>query len=123
MYLLRFIKQLLNCFTDLNKVNLRFTSGKPDFLGSIWSDVMKRCRYCDYGELRHGEDCPATKEGQEKTTAMADYENGYKRGRNSDHLEAEEGKSPAYHYGYSNGLVALEEAENAFDPISEGRQW
>jgi len=70
------------------------------------------CYYCGWKNGHHDPNCP-----QEKNN---DWEQGYSDGRAGLPNQRDD---PVYLLGYGRGVVALEEAENGFDPIVEGRQW
>ena len=74
---------------------------------------MLTCRFCGWFN-RHNPNCPVV------TKNRAVWEAGYEAGRKGHVFDH---RNPTWVIGFLQGNIALEEAQNGFDPISEGRQW
>ena len=75
-----------------------------------------QCVYCGWRRGGHDPQCPnAMSQGSvERETALADFRRGRDHGRGGK--EPEPNSNPAYMLGWGQGVVALEEAENGYDP-------
>lgn len=75
------------------------------------------CSYCR-GSFEHNPNCP--KSAPNNFGRRTRWMEGYSDGRRGSSSNSED---PSYSLGYDRGLVALEEAENGFNPVHEDRQW
>lgn len=75
-----------------------------------------QCHYCGYRNGGHDSLCP--KPG---TPEMAEWDRGWREGRRGK--ESPTGASKLFKMGWGRGNIALEESQNGFDPVHEGRQW
>lgn len=72
-----------------------------------------RCSRCAW-EQGHDPSCPEQiQDVALKEAVLRDYDEGYRAGRSG--LEIRSNKGP-YKLGWGRGVVALEEAENGYDP-------
>ena len=78
-----------------------------------------RCLYCGYSEGGHNVACPESVSGDAKAKAHKAWQEGYRLGRGGRGERPAVDMSAAYNLGYGQGVVALEEAENGFDPRFE----
>ena len=83
---------------------------------------MNDCYYCAWRNGHHDPHCPQRQLHSETVFVLHKtlWEAGYKKGRGGQEPTNDD---PVYMLGYGRGVVALEEAENGFDPVIEGRQW
>ncbi|TSC84313.1 MAG: hypothetical protein G01um101413_608 [Parcubacteria group bacterium Gr01-1014_13] len=79
-----------------------------------WRFAMASCPYCSYGEPGHDKACPESMSGQAKVLAQKSCQAGYRQGRSGKPEPTD--ASASYSLGYGRGIVALEEAENGYDP-------
>ena len=76
---------------------------------------MASCHYCGYGEPGHNVACPdSMMTAAAKAVAHKSWEAGYQDGRSGKPMRTD--ASATYSLGYGRGVVALEEAENGYDP-------
>ena len=75
---------------------------------------MASCHYCGYGEPGHDKACPESMSGEAKIRAHKVWEAGYQMARSGRQNPTD--PSATYSLGYGRGVVALEEAENGYDP-------
>ncbi len=80
---------------------------------------MRRCDRCGYsGGGKHDGGCPEfMSDGPAKILAFKDWQEGYKQGRSGK--DEPNNASRPYILGFAQGVVALEEVENGFDPNAE----
>lgn len=72
---------------------------------------MSDCYYCKWRNGHHDPDCPNLTPANSPERKL--YEKGWEDGRQA---KPETSDHPAYKLGYGNGMCALEEYENGFDP-------
>lgn len=77
-----------------------------------------RCHYCRWGLGKHDPSCPASEPND--SVRRARWDRGQSDGRRGQPSASDDS---TYSLGYSRGAAALEEAENGFNPVHEGRQW
>lgn len=77
------------------------------------------CRYCGYKKGSHHSACPSAlcTGGAERREI---WQGGFNDGRAG---KTEMSQNATYLLGYGVGIVALEEAQNGFNPVTEGCQW
>ncbi|OGH91956.1 MAG: hypothetical protein A2534_01175 [Candidatus Magasanikbacteria bacterium RIFOXYD2_FULL_39_9] len=78
---------------------------------------MEKCRCCKWTGNKHDVACPEGMSGITKVQALKAWDDGYRHGRGGREEPADTNAS--YTLGYLNGVVALEEVENGFDPNSD----
>lgn len=92
---------------------------------------MNTCSYCKHLYGAHSQACPeAVKDEELKRTRVALYKLGWRAGRswgtepsqlNADHCVGMNfAKHPTFDMGVNEGNIALEEAENGYDPRLDG---
>lgn len=74
---------------------------------------MLRCTLCAHERGTHDDACPERAAPGMRIVADHDYSRGYRDGRSGRAIDV---GSPAYRLGWRCGVVALEEAENGYDP-------
>ena len=77
-------------------------------------EQMNRCHYCKWERGCHDPACPAIAPQEHRENALEDYRRGAKEGRAGKDLPVME--NATYRLGWLSGVVALEEAENGYDP-------
>ena len=75
-----------------------------------------KCLYCGYSEGGHNAACPESVAGDTKVQAHKVWQEGHRLGRGGRSERPADDMSAIYNLGYSQGVVALEEAENGHDP-------
>lgn len=69
---------------------------------------MAKCPYCSWRDNKHDPRCPQQYSPQ--------WDRGWKDGRSGKSMQEDDEE---YNLGWGEGLVALEEAENGYDPRFE----
>ena len=75
---------------------------------------MERCHYCRRGMGNHEVGCPV--EHSDVKAAKALYQTGWRIGCSGSKMDPKLGLNSTYRLGFDNGVIALEEAENGYDP-------
>ena len=73
-----------------------------------------KCYMCNW-ECFHDTRCPEAAPPNLKAGQRLEYQQGYRAGRSGNGI-GEGSVTGAYTMGYGRGVVALEEAENGYDP-------
>jgi hypothetical protein len=76
------------------------------------------CYFCGWSGGKHHPACPNT---NRITQNESDWRKGHADWRAGKPVQVPDNAS--YMLGFTAGNVALEEAENGFNPVIEGRQW
>ena len=77
---------------------------------------MRQCHYCGWTGDCHDPNCP-----KPASSEMAEWRRSWQEGRRG--CEPPTGASKLFVMGWHQGNIALEEAQNGFDPSDEGHQW
>ena len=78
------------------------------------------CHYCGWSGGKHDPACPAECPPDVSQRRRAYWEIGKADGRTGKPCAFD---NPSYRLGYNQGVIALEESGNGFNPTHEGRQW
>ena len=76
------------------------------------------CHYCRRGLGKHNPACPESMPIDSQRRML--WDRGQSDGRRG---QPSNSSDPAYSLGYDQGIIAIEEAANGFNPVIEGRQW
>lgn len=81
-----------------------------------------KCNFCRWAKGHHDENCPNSV-CDDNDTRMTQWNRGYKDGRSGAVNCKANDENETYVIGYATGNIALEEAQNGFNPVIEGHQW